>query len=104
MDLGELMKQKEKLQKKLGLDNMSGDEVNRKPGPSKETVNGDQKIIEVHSDAEPEVVEIKSDSDVEHLYDIERRRDRERDPRVRDRDQERERESGTLESETETET
>merc|ERR1711909_90934 len=37
-----------------------------------------QELIEVHSDAEPEVVEIKSDSDVEHLIDVDRRREKER--------------------------
>jgi len=68
MDLGELMKQKEFLQKKLGLDGVSEDEL----FGEKEKENGTQKqeskpqeLIEVHSDAEPEVVEIKSDSDVE---------------------------------------
>merc|ERR1712130_1084202 len=81
MDLGELMKQKEFLQKKLGLDGVSEDEL----FGEKEKENGTQKqeskpqeLIEVHSDAEPEVVEIKSDSDVEHLIDIDRKRDKER--------------------------
>ena len=80
MDLNELMKQKEFLQKKLGLDGVSEDELSVKEkeslGPQEEVKQ--QELIEVHSDAEPEVVEIKSDSDVEHLIDIDRRRERER--------------------------
>jgi len=81
MDLGELMKQKEFLQKKLGLDGVSEDELfadkDKDDSANKEEAKA-QELIEVHSDAEPEVVEIKSDSDVEHLIDIDRRRDKER--------------------------
>jgi len=79
MDLGELMKQKEFLQKKLGLDGVSDDEM---PGDKKNEGSApkaeERELIEVHSDAEPEVVEIKSDSDVEHLIDIDRKRDKDR--------------------------
>jgi len=81
MDLGELMKQKEFLQKKLGLDGVSEDELfNEKEKKDSALLEEGkpQELIEVHSDAEPEVVEIKSDSDVEHLIDIDRRRDKER--------------------------
>ena len=85
MDLGELMKQKELLQRKLGgmTDDSDGEKKSRAVAAEKD----DQKVIEVHSDAEPEVVEIKSDSDVEHLLDVDRRkervrrRDRPRSPR-----------------------
>merc|ERR1712179_370781 len=106
MDLGELMKQKEFLQKKLGLDGVSEDELfgeKEKDGLAQKEEGKPQELIEVHSDAEPEVVEIKSDSDVEHLIDVDRRgekerrrdreKDRERDRRGRDRrDREREKE------------
>jgi len=81
MDLGELMKQKEFLQKKLGLDGVSEDELfgDKEKGETAPKEEGKtQELIEVHSDAEPEVVEIKSDSDVEHLIDVDRRRDKER--------------------------
>merc|ERR1711936_457119 len=73
MDLGELMKQKEFLQKKLGLDGVSEDELfgeKEKDGLAQKEEGKPQELIEVHSDAEPEVVEIKSDSDVEHLIDV----------------------------------
>merc|ERR1712111_4372 len=90
MDLGELMKQKEKLQKKLGLDSISEDDLGRGSDAS-DAAATEKKVIEVHSDAEPEVVEIKSDSDVEHLYDR-NKRDRSREKRRnRDRDRNRER-------------
>jgi len=81
MDLGELMKQKEFLQKKLGLDGVSEDELfgeKEKDGLAQKEEGKPQELIEVHSDAEPEVVEIKSDSDVEHLIDVDRRREKER--------------------------
>jgi len=81
MDLGELMKQKEFLQKKLGLDGVSEDELfgeKEKDGHTQKEEGKPQELIEVHSDAEPEVVEIKSDSDVEHLIDVDRRREKER--------------------------
>jgi len=81
MDLGELMKQKEFLQKKLGLDGVSEDELfgeKEKDGLAQKEDGKPQELIEVHSDAEPEVVEIKSDSDVEHLIDVDRRREKER--------------------------
>jgi len=86
MDLGELMRQKELLQQKLGLDGISEDEVfdvKIKTSAEKNKNNNDKKedsheLIEVHSDAEPEVVEIKSDSDVEHLIEVDRRREREK--------------------------
>jgi len=81
MDLGELMKQKEFLQKKLGLDGVSEDELfgeKEKDSGTQKQESKPQELIEVHSDAEPEVVEIKSDSDVEHLIDIDRKRDKER--------------------------
>merc|ERR1712179_625476 len=81
MDLGELMKQKEFLQKKLGLDGVSEDELfgeKEKDGPAQKEEGKPQELIEVHSDAEPEVVEIKSDSDVEHLIDVDRRREKDR--------------------------
>eukprot|EP00092_Neocalanus_flemingeri_P008059 GFUD01008697.1.p1 GENE.GFUD01008697.1~~GFUD01008697.1.p1 ORF type:complete len:897 (+),score=352.26 GFUD01008697.1:44-2734(+) len=86
MDLGELMRQKELLQQKLGLDGISEDEifVKIKTAAEKKSNMADDKnrdqheLIEVHSDAEPEVVEIKSDSDVEHLIEVDRRREREK--------------------------
>eukprot|EP00092_Neocalanus_flemingeri_P034477 GFUD01037488.1.p1 GENE.GFUD01037488.1~~GFUD01037488.1.p1 ORF type:complete len:872 (-),score=308.97 GFUD01037488.1:41-2599(-) len=80
MDLGELMKQKEFLQKKLGLDGVSEDELfgDKKNDVAAPQEEDKQELIEVHSDAEPEVVEIKSDSDVEHLIDIDRKRDKDR--------------------------
>lgn len=61
-------------------------ETEKKKESSKLNIKGDEaketkeptEYIDVNSDDEPEVVEIKSDSDVEHLIDIDRKRDREK--------------------------
>jgi len=94
MDLDELMKQKSLLQAKLGLEGISDDDLlsGAADKVSKvQTVKCEEKIeeaakdkpinkeeqIEIHSDPD-EIVEIKSDSDVEHLIELDRKREKER--------------------------
>jgi len=86
MNLEELMKQKERLQAKLGLDGISDEENFEKPeelDPQEEKRNTESgqpaELIAVRSDDEPEVVQISEsdDSDVEYLMDVDRRKERE---------------------------
>ncbi|XP_023346451.1 serine/threonine-protein kinase prp4 [Eurytemora carolleeae] len=81
LNLEELMKQKEIIQRKLGLEGIEGisdtelennDGANPLPQPEKV----EHECVSIHSDEEPECVEIKSDSDVEHLIQMDRRRDK----------------------------
>merc|ERR1711874_885 len=95
MDLDELMKQKSLLQAKLGLEGISDDDLleagekvakavrEAKPEEkveesTKEKPEESQDQIEIHSDPEQEVVEIKSDSDAEHLIELDRKREKEK--------------------------
>lgn len=105
MDLDALMKQKELLQKKLGLDGISDDDLlgsgkgteekekggkvsmvdimaenlkkDKANAVAKPKNGGKNEQIEINSDGD-ECIEIKSDSDVEHLIELDRKREKER--------------------------
>lgn len=86
MNLDELMKQKELLQQKLGLEGISDDEFfgsSKAEHPAPEPVAAPrpvgqlvQETVAIYSQAVCEVVEIKSDSDVEHLIELDRKREK----------------------------
>jgi len=95
MNLEELMKQKERLQAKLGLDGISEEENFEKNDslglPHVEKRNNEPtqpaELIAVQSDEEPEVVQISEsepDSDIEYLMDVDRKK--ERDDRRKERE------------------
>jgi len=74
LDLDTLMKQKELLQKKLGLEGISDEDLmSNEPQTEKVTLE----TVSIHSDEEPETTQAKADStDVERLKRQERRRER----------------------------
>merc|ERR1711935_1233571 len=89
------MKQKERLQAKLGLDGISEEENFEKNDslglPHVEKRNNEPtqpaELIAVQSDEEPEVVQISEsepDSDIEYLMDVDRKK--ERDDRRKERE------------------
>jgi len=94
LNLEDLMRQKEIIQRKLGLEGIEGisdteldnkcTEVNEpqqvevKPASAEVAGSGGAACdtVSIHSDEQPETVEIKSDSDVEHLIQMDRQRDK----------------------------
>ena len=84
MDLDELVRQKALLQEKLkkdGIDGISDDELNdeKDDETEKEEVDKEDDTSGKKDDVEYiEIVESSSDSDVEHLISLDRRKDRER--------------------------
>eukprot|EP00088_Acartia_fossae_P066551 TRINITY_DN8259_c0_g1_i3.p1 TRINITY_DN8259_c0_g1~~TRINITY_DN8259_c0_g1_i3.p1 ORF type:complete len:934 (+),score=288.34 TRINITY_DN8259_c0_g1_i3:58-2859(+) len=76
LDLDSLMKQKELLQKKLGLEGISDDEMENEP----QAENANLETVSIHSDEEPETTQAKADSsDVNRLIAEDRMKEKEKE-------------------------
>jgi len=97
LNLEDLMKQKELIQRKLGLEGIEGisdtelekEEEDNQPQTEKITLD----TVSIHSDEQPETVEVKSDSgDIDHLIQLDRKRhlDSEKEKKEKEREKPRE--------------